>query len=157
MSNPLLPIPHRTEAFPGACLPACCQMVLAFFSISESQPTIAAQLGHIEGAGTPARNITRLEAFGVEVEGNEYGMLGDVRRAIDNASVPIVFLRTGELLYWDRDTPHAVIVVGIEADTVFVNDPAFESAPIPVPTGDFQLAWDEFGCQWAAIRRLSQS
>jgi hypothetical protein len=132
-------------------------MALAFFSISESQPAIAAQIGHIEGAGTPARNITRLEDFGVKVEWNEYGMLGDLRRAIDNDHVPIVFLRTGELPYWDQDTPHAVVVVGIEADTVFVNDPAFESAPIPVPTGDFQLAWDEFGCQWAALRRLSQS
>ena len=65
MSRPLLPVPHRTEAFAGACLPACCQMALALWSISESQSEIAAQIGHIEGAGTAARNITRLTALGV--------------------------------------------------------------------------------------------
>jgi hypothetical protein len=154
MSKLLLPVPHRTEAFPGACLPACCQMALAFLSITESQASIATQIGHVEGAGTPARNITRLEVFGVEVEWNRRGTIDDVQRAIADGYVPIVFLRTGELPYWDHDTPHAVVVVGIEADTVSMNDPAFENAPIPVLAGDFQLAWDEFGCQWAAIRRL---
>jgi len=40
-------------------------MALALWSISESQSEIAAQIGHIEGAGTAARNITRLTALGV--------------------------------------------------------------------------------------------
>jgi hypothetical protein len=82
MSRPLLPVPHRTEAFAGACLPACCQMALALWGISESQSEIAAQIGHIEGAGTAARNITRLTALGVEVEWREYGMVNELGQAI---------------------------------------------------------------------------
>jgi len=131
-------------------------MALALFSITETQASIAARIGHIQGAGTAARNITHLKAFGVEVRWYDNGLVSDVQRAIADGSVPIVFLRTGELPYWDEDTPHAVVVVGIELDTVFVNDPAFERAPIPVLIGDLQLAWNEFECQWATVRRLSE-
>jgi hypothetical protein len=82
MSRPLLPVPHRTEAYVGACLPACCEMALAFWGISESQARIAAQIGHIAGAGTPARNITRLATFGVVVEWHENGTVDELRQAI---------------------------------------------------------------------------
>jgi hypothetical protein len=156
MSRPLLPVPHRTEAFAGACLPACCQMALALWGISEPQSEIAVQIGHIEGAGTAARNITRLTAWGVEVEWRERGTVNELGQAITEGNVPVVFLRTGELPYWDQDVPHALGVVGVEAGTIYVNDPAFENAPIPVPVGDFELAWDEFGCQWAIVQRSSQ-
>ena len=155
MSRLLLPVPHRTESLPGACLPACCQMALAFWGILESQTRIAVQIGHIEGAGTPARNVTRLSTFGVEVKWHEHGTVDDLQQATAAGQVPIVFLRTGELPYWDQDTPHAVVVTGVETGTLYVNDPAFEHAPIPVPVDDFWLAWDEFGCQWAAVRRPS--
>jgi len=152
MSKPLLPVPHRTEAFVGGCLPACCQMALAFWGVSELQATIAVRIGHVEGAGTPARNITRLTGFGVEVEWHDDGTVDALRRAVIDGKVAIVFLRTGELPYWDHDSPHALVVVGVEAETVYVNDPAFENAPIPVPLGDFELAWGEFGYQWATVR-----
>jgi len=135
----------------GACLPACCQMALAYWSISKSQAEIAVQIKHIEGAGTPSKNIMHLAAFGVEIKWRESGSVDELQRALLRTHVPIVFLRTGELPYWDEDTPHAAVVVGIESDVVHVNDPAFENVPIPVPKGDFELAWDEFGCQWATI------
>jgi hypothetical protein len=47
-------------------------MALALWGISESQSEIAAQIGHIEGAGTAARNITRLTPWGVKVEWRDY-------------------------------------------------------------------------------------
>lgn len=36
MSNSLLAVPHRTEAFAGACLPAYLQMALAYFGVNRS-------------------------------------------------------------------------------------------------------------------------
>jgi hypothetical protein len=124
MSKPSLPVPHRTEAFPGACLPARCQMALALWDITESQTGIAEQIGHVEAVGTPARNVVRLSVYGVDIEWNEHGTVNDLRQAIGDNRVPIVFLRTGELPYWDRDSPHALVVVGIETSLVYVNDPA---------------------------------
>ncbi|MEJ5311908.1 MAG: C39 family peptidase [Anaerolineae bacterium] len=152
MLKPLLPVPHRTEAFTGGCLPACCEMALAYCGILETQATIASQIGHVAGAGTPARNIVRLATFGVKVLWHESGNIEDLRQVLVDHAIPVVFLRTGELPYWDCDTPHVVIVVGIAAETVYVNDPAFPQAPISVPLGDFQLAWDEFAGQWATVQ-----
>jgi hypothetical protein len=129
-------------------------MALAFFGIAKSQKQIAVQIGHIEGVGTPARNVTRLSVFGVDAQYFESGTLDNLRRGVETGAVIIVFVRTGELPYWDRDTPHALVIVGIEADIIYVNDPAFEDAPIAMAIGDFMLAWDEFGNQYAIARRF---
>ena len=157
IENILRNVIHKAGATAIACNPTVTAPApdgAGLSSITESQARIATQIGHIEGAGTPVGNITRLEGFGVEGEWNERGTIDDVQRATAEGDIPVVCLRTGELPYWDCDAPHAVVVIGIEADTVYVNDPAFERAPIPILVGDFQLAWDEFGGQWAAIRRL---
>lgn len=129
-------------------------MALAFFGIAKSQKQIAMQIGHIEGAGTPARNITRLSVFGVGVQYVELGALNDLHQGVEAGAAIIVFVRTAELPYWDRDTPHALVIVGIEADIIYVNDPAFENAPVAMAIDDFMLAWDEFGNQYAIIRQL---
>ena len=49
--------------------------------------------------------------------------------------------------YTAEQTNHALVVLGMDENYVYVNDPAFRVAPIPVPIGDFELAWlarDEF-------------
>jgi uncharacterized protein YvpB len=63
----------------------------------------------------------------------------------------IVFLRTGELPYWQEDTGHAVVLVGMDEDVVYLNDPAFAQAPQRVSRGDFLLAWLEFDYDYAVI------
>jgi hypothetical protein len=127
-------------------------MALEFFGIAQSQEEIASEIGHLPGVGTPARNITRLSAPGVKVQYNERGTFADLRRSLEAGAVTIVFVRTGELPYWQEDTPHALVIAGIVGEEiVYVNDPAFADAPIAVAPGDFLLAWEEFGNQWAVI------
>ena len=153
MSRPLLAIPHRVEAFAGGCLPACLQMALAFFGLDWPQERIASQIGHITGAGTPARNVVRLSAPGIRVSYVAQGTLAQVEQSLAEGAVPILFVRTGELPHWEEDTAHALVIVGIENDVIIIHDPAFEHAPIPVPIDDFSLAWYEFGNQWAMVAR----
>ncbi len=38
-------------------------------------------------------------------------------------------------------------------DTVLVNDPAFDDAPIRVPVDEFFLAWCEFEFKYAVLMR----
>ncbi|MEZ4657648.1 MAG: papain-like cysteine protease family protein [Caldilineaceae bacterium] len=53
----------------------------------------------------------------------------------------IVSVDTGELPYWPQAADHAIVVVGMDNDTVIVQDPAFENPYIAIPVGDFDLAW----------------
>jgi predicted double-glycine peptidase len=50
-------------------------------------------------------------------------------------------------------TPHAVVVVGLDAEHVLVSDPAFRDAPQSIPRADFLLAWAEFDYRYATIVR----
>ncbi|MEA3338389.1 MAG: hypothetical protein U9R15_00335 [Chloroflexota bacterium] len=77
-----------------------------------------------------------------------------MERKIRADAIVVAFVRTGELPYWEKDAPHAIVVIGIEAGITYLDDPAFENAPLPVLVGDFLLAWDEFWNQWAWISRL---
>jgi len=158
MSKPWLAVPHRTEDFIGGCLPACCQMALEFLGIACTQRQIATQIGYIEGAGTPASNVARLSSWRINVQYLPEAKLDDLRRGLEKGNIIIALVRTGELPYWEDDVPHAVVVVGVDtmADIVYVNDPAFEYAPIAVPVGDFTLAWDALGNPCAVIGHISQ-
>lgn len=156
MSRRWLPIPHRLEGFVGGCLPACCQMALEFMGITRTQRKIAALIGHIEGAGTPMPNVVRLSNLGASVQYIPEAGLNDLQQGIQKGIAIIVSVRTGELPYWEEDVPHAVVVVGIDTATgvVYVNDPAFERAPIAVLMGDFMLAWDALGNRCVMIGQV---
>ncbi len=50
-------------------------------------------------------------------------------------------LQTDELPYWNDDTLHAVLVIGLDDTDIYLNDPAFPNGPVQVSRGDFDLAW----------------
>ena len=63
----------------------------------------------------------------------------------------VLFVRTGELPYWDVDTPHALVLTGIEGDKAFVLDPAAETVPVVVQLDDLVLAWSYFNYTYAVL------
>lgn len=51
-------------------------------------------------------------------------------------------MATEELPYWQQmSVRHVVVVVGMDNEHVYLNDPEFTHAPIGVTIGDFDLAW----------------
>ncbi len=132
------------------CLPACADMVLAYLERHLGQNKLARILGTTE-IGTMSSRITRLSTLGLTVEYEE-GSAVRLRRYLSQGVPCIVFLWTGNLSYWQVDTPHAVVVIGMTEETVIVNDPAFDNAPVRVPVDEFLLAWCEFEYKYAVIR-----
>lgn len=63
----------------------------------------------------------------------------------------ILFVRTKELPYWHVDTPHAVVLVGLEGDHAYLFDPAVETAPMIVSSDDLLLAWSYFDYTYAVL------
>lgn len=94
---------------------------------------------------------------------SELGLIVEVAQGSDALAVishyldeglPIIaYVNTGELTsYWNVTTFHAVVVVGIDEDRVYVNDPYFDDAPKAIQQAEFILAWLEQDFWYGVIR-----
>lgn len=146
----ILSVPHHRQSADGYCLPACVQMLLAYWGIERPQADLAKQLGLIEGAGTPGNRLRRLASKELNVFYSE-GTLSDLTVALDEEIPLIVLVNTRELPYWEIETAHAVVLRGLENSRATINDPAFEIHPFQISLGDFLLAWDEMANLYAKI------
>jgi len=90
--------------------------------------------------GTRARELFRIGSLGfdVQVESSSLAQLGS---ALAAGVPPIVFVETTYLDYWQTRCDHVVVVVGLDATTVLLNDPFFDSAPQQTALAGFQSAW----------------
>jgi ABC-type bacteriocin/lantibiotic exporter with double-glycine peptidase domain len=116
------------------------------------RPSRIEQLIHllrISAAGASFRNLLFLKALGVEVSIFQAEMT-DLSACLSRNIPPIVFVDTGELAYWPERTAHAVVVIGMDEEWVYFNDPAFSDAPKQVSLAEFDLAWLEMD-QYCAI------
>lgn len=137
---PLLPVPHIQQTDHGECLAVCVAMVLQYLNISFSYRKLRTLLKIRPRLGTPFFNIERLERIGIKVT-YQQGNLDTLQAHLQQGKPPIVPVDTSELPYWRYATYHAVVVVGIDDEMVYVNDPEFANAPIQLSRGDFDLAW----------------
>lgn len=138
MPKNLLAVSHLQQRAESDCLPICVQMVLAYFGRDQSYERLALVLG-TRWFGTPAANILRLDQLGVKVELAELS-LDEISARIDRNQPIIAFINTASLPYWSTDTDHVVVVVGLDDQVVYLNDPYFAAAPQQVPLPLFELA-----------------
>ena len=107
-------------------------------------------LGITPDLGAPASNITRLSALDVSVEYGS-GTMNDLAKWIAQGIPCIAFVHTVHLGYWAEAVRHAVVVVGIDEQRVYLDDPFSDTAPQAVSRLEFELAWDEMDCTYAII------
>jgi len=124
-------------------------MVLAYLG-HELPETRVAKLLRARSFGTPASNVRYLEQLNLSVI---YAALSLARaRAYIQRGIPcIAFIQAAELPYCEHQSFHAVVIVGMDAQQVYVHDPALETGPQAVPLDDFSLAWSEFDYKAAVI------
>ena len=152
MPKLLLPVTHWTQPQRADCVAACAKMILDYIGQSVNYDRLLRLLRIDPEFGTVARNILRLSELGVDVLYTR-GTVDDIRDHLANGRPCIAFVNTGELPYWNESTGHAVVVVGIDEQNVYLNDPAFADAPKAVLHGDFLLAWMEVEEYYAVIRQ----
>jgi ABC-type bacteriocin/lantibiotic exporter with double-glycine peptidase domain len=143
MSPILLPVPHIQQHNSGECLVACAAMLLNYLGISVSYDRLFRLLKVRPLIGTPSSNIREVRKLRVNVI-YQQGTLAELYTHLAHNQPCIAFVRSGELPYWTMDTDHAVVVVGIDDQSVYLNDPEFPHSPIQVSQGDFDLAWLEW-------------
>ena len=151
MLKVLLSVPHRCQGQRADCLPACVTMVLDHLDCPIPYSRLLPLLG-TRDFGTPAENILRLEDLGIGVEvtlahTDVEGLCGHLE-----AGRPVIaFVNTADLPYWSEVTDHTLVVVGVEDDVFYVNDPYFDQAPQYVSRTHFELAWLRFDNLCAVI------
>lgn len=147
----LLEIKHYPQEVEIGCLAACAQMVLESLGLIYAQT----ELHHLfepTSIGVPFSRIARLQRYGLQIDLKQ-GNLSDLLQAIDQDIPPIIFLRTGELDYWQTDVQHAVVGIGYDENYMLLNDPAFPTAPQRVTADELMLAWDELDDFYATLTR----
>ena len=152
MPAPWLTVSHRRQRRRTDCLAACAAMVLDYLGQSVRYSRLVRLLAITPDLGAPASNIRRLSTLNVSVEYGP-GTIDDLIEYIAQGSPCITFVHTLHLGYWAAATRHAVVVVGIDEQQVYLNDPFFDVAPQVVSRLEFDLAWDEMGNTYAVITR----
>lgn len=145
MQRIVLSVPLVKQAQQADCLAACAAMVLDYYGGRIAYLRLL-KLLRVTSLGAPSYNILALAELGLEVVFKE-GTLDELYDHLLHERPCITFVQSGDLPYWDQDLAHAVVVTGLDDDSVYLNDPAYGSAPVTVGRGDFSLAWlgrDEF-------------
>lgn len=145
-----LNLQHEIQHQPSWCLPACVAMISAYLGIPVMQEDVAHWLGTTD-IGTPTSRIERLSNRGYKVtyaEGSQ-NILGEWL----NQDIPVIlFVRTGELPYWEIDTAHPLILCGLAQDKAMIADPAVDASSCAISIGDLLLAWSHFDYTFATLQ-----
>ena len=126
---------------------------MAYWGEMQTQRQLARQLQLIEGGGTPGSRLQRLASRRWEITYRS-GELSDLQQALGNGIPPIVLVQTADLQYWgELNFAHALVMVAMNKDAVWIHDPDQNEAPIKVTLGDFELAWDTMGNLFGLLQR----
>ncbi|MBI5053051.1 MAG: C39 family peptidase, partial [Chloroflexi bacterium] len=139
MPKLLLPVTHFKQAQRADCIAACAKMVLDYIEKPINYDRLLRILRVNPDYGTVASNILRLKEVGVDVLYSR-GSLEDIRSHLADNRPCIAFVNTDELPYWHERGGHAVVVIGIDDDLIYLNDPSFPESPQAVLHGNFLLA-----------------
>ena len=143
MPDVLLPVPHFEQAKDGTCLPACVQMVLAYWGNELTEQELISILD-TQSFGTPISNVKRLEKQGYQISVASL-TVSQLKDHLLTQKPLICRVWTVMLDYWsDEVTSHVVVVVGFDENQVYLNDPAIEISPQTISWDGFLAAWAEF-------------
>ena len=123
MPKTLLAVSHLRQQAESDCLPVCVQMALIYLGRSVPYEDLVRLLG-TRWFGTPSENILRLEQLGIQVTLRELSW-AEIEAALIRQQPVIAFVATADLPYGSTTADHVVVMVGIDAEFVYVNDPYF--------------------------------
>lgn len=146
----LLPVLHRRQKQQADCLAACAAMVLDYLHVPIPYERLV-RLLQVDAIGTPFRNLRQLQQLGLSIHIGA-GSVQSLRDRLEEGLPSIVAVDTAQLSYWDEATDHAIVVVGMDEQQVYVNDPDGADAPQSISLAAFELAWLEKDYLCAVVR-----
>lgn len=150
----VLNVLHYPQKADGYCLAACVQMVLAYQGLERPQDDLAHELRLKPLVGVSASNLARLRSPLLEIQYGKGGTLEDIETYLAAATPVIALVQAGEMPHWrGHRSQHAIVIVGDDAENVYILDPAADAKAIGISKAEFLLAWDEMDNRYAVITR----
>lgn len=132
-------------------------MALSYLNIRHEYNSLLRLLDIRPDLGTEFSAIHSLSRIGVRVHQRQRGHAGMLYRLLAAGWPVIAAVQTRELAYWTGvESQHTVTIIGMTAEHILVNDPAFAEHPLPVSYGDFDLAWLEMNESYAVITPVAK-
>ena len=128
-------------------------MILDYLHIPVNYPKLQ-RLLNVRSFGAFFSDIENLHTLGVSVTVAE-GELATVQEYLESGLPVIAAVKTAYLpSYWTEATGHALVIIAIEDELVYVNDPALSTAPQSIHINEFMAAWGEkdFLCAVIALQ-----
>jgi len=150
---PWLRVSHWQQRQQADCLAACAAMVLEHLGVSFRYEQLL-RLLKIRSHGTTFSSLQFMTELDVAVQLCS-GEIADLRTHLNNGIPPIVFVNTGLLSYWTSQTGHALVVSGIDKQSVIVHDPAIREPDKRIPIIEFEMAWIEQDQRYAIVMRTT--
>ncbi|MEM7534256.1 MAG: C39 family peptidase, partial [Chloroflexota bacterium] len=146
-----LSVPYIEQRYPGECLAACAAMVIEYLNLHTSTlqkrkvrysyRQLLRVLQIKRHVGTPFSQIQRLDRLKLNIAYETQGELETLYELLVAGWPPIVAVQTEELPHWNGvSSMHTIVVIGMDSEFIYVNDPEFPDIPIPIPIGEFDLA-----------------
>jgi ABC-type bacteriocin/lantibiotic exporter with double-glycine peptidase domain len=117
-------------------------MVLAYQNRQMSEQELVKILG-TRSIGTPISHVNKLQAYQYRVTFRSFSE-AELKNCLLQGLPVIARVWTGMLTYWTEDTFHVVVVVGYDDEQLYLNDPAFATAPQSATWNSFLAAWAEY-------------
>ena len=147
----IISLPHFRQSAPGLCLATCARMVLAGMGRMYSEAELDTAMGGF-GTGIPSFAVQRLSQLDLEVAYGQWA-LPHLYEVLQRTIPVIAFVNTLFLDSWNIETAHAVVIVGVDAQSKFwIHDPEAWSGPTPISWDGFLAAWFEFDHRGATIQ-----
>ncbi|MEE9616459.1 MAG: cysteine peptidase family C39 domain-containing protein [Anaerolineae bacterium] len=133
-------VPHFEQELDYSCLAACTRMVLAFFGAGHTEAELRALLKTRCGGTSPVNLMLRLPALGFTAD-VQTGSQPCLRQQVEKGYPCIVHVWTLPLPHWSIEAIHALVVVEMSEESVYVHDPALPIGPTAIPLSAFLRAW----------------
>lgn len=146
-----LPVLLLKQQQQADCLVACAAMILRYLEIPFRYERLLRVL-ETERHGTVFSKLYNLRTLHValQIQAGDFDLIADT---LHTGLPMIVAVNTAELQsYWQSTVAHAVVVIGMDDEYVYVNDPAFDRSPQRITRGEFDLAWLEMDNLCCIIR-----
>lgn len=154
MQRELIKKKHYRQNDEVACIPACLRMVLSLYGVDISEEHLI-ELLNTGITGSTLDNLEGLKQIHFEAI-VEQSSLVELALYLQETNMPaIVVLYTGYLDYLAADSLHAVVVVGVDEENVYFNDPLRAEHPIILSIDRFHPAWEYWGQLLIKLRRIT--